>query len=185
MKKCCYPLWYRLDNQSRYLIWYSIEDAAVDMDGFVLDENNKILSFGTLEDLAAYAERENLPMESESLDAQNLTLMRFDMVARWLNSRKTKPRRPVAIRCSEFLSVWNLFTDMSRSLGGNFDADRKRTNGVYDKLFWGSNLPVMTPEGESYTPRWSASEKRILREVIRHGLRMFRRNIKHQIPFIG
>ena len=45
MKKLHYPLWYRLNNRDRYLIWYNVEEANEDVDGVVLDSNGKLPVF--------------------------------------------------------------------------------------------------------------------------------------------
>ena len=42
--------------------------------------------------------------------------------------------------------------------------------GCYDKLFWGCNLPPVTPPGERYVPRWRPDELADLRRVMRAGL---------------
>ena len=48
---------------------------------------------------------------------------------------------------------------------------------VYDKLFFGNNLPAMTPPGEHYDPTWSDAEIRILCSVIAAGLHLFRSHL--------
>jgi hypothetical protein len=168
-----YPLWYRLDNKDRYLIWYNLEEANADLDGVVLDSNGKVPVFFSLSALSAYAQAEGIPIEQGELNLHNL-----DAVVKWFKVKRSKPEGPTAINCKEFLSAWNLFTNISRSVGGNFDADRDRTRKIYDKLFWGNNLSAVTPEGKCYIPLWSRDEKRIIHEVMSQGLQMFSNSIK-------
>lgn len=175
MKKFYYPSWYRLDNKDRYLIWYSIQEGNEDLDGVVLDSNGKIPIFVSLDDLFRYAQAENIPLEQEEPHLHNL-----DAVIKWFEVKRSKPEGPTAINCDEFLAAWNLFSDVSRSINGDFDADRDRTRKITTKLFWGNNWPSVTPEGECYIPLWSRNEKTIIREVLLQGLQMFRNSIRLQ-----
>jgi len=43
---------------------------------------------------------------------------------------------------------------------------------VYDKLFWGNNLPAMTPPGERFVPTWSAEELEALAALLSAGFAM-------------
>lgn len=176
MKKLHYPLWYRLDNKDRYLIWYNVEETNdEDLDGVVLDSNGKMPVFVSLGALSAYAQVENIQLEQGELNLHNL-----DAVVKWFKVKHSKPEGPTAIDCDGFLAAWNLFSDVSRSISGNFDADRDRTKKIYDKLFWGNNLPANTPEGKCYIPLWSKTERETIREVMSQGLEMFRNSIKRQ-----
>ncbi len=157
-----YVCWYRLDRQDRYLIWYSN-----DTDGVVTDGQNRVPSFKTLADLHLYAEAHNLSILEESPSLHNL-----DVLAVWLKS----PSKDVD--CKEFLSTWHLFQDVSASVKGDFDPDREQTTLIYYKLFWGNNLPTVTPEGEEYTPAWTEDELKKLYAVLGHGLDLFRRSMK-------
>ncbi len=182
MNKLYYPLWYRLDNKDRYLIWYSVEEVNEDLDGVVLDSNGKIRVFVSLDALAAYAQVENISLEVENIfpKQDELNLHNLDTVVKWLKAKHSKTEGLTSINPNEFLTVWNLFTDVSRSTGGNFDIDRDFTKMIYSKLFWGNNLPAVTPEGKCYIPVWSRNEKKIIREVMSQGLKMFRNSIKRQ-----
>jgi hypothetical protein len=44
----------------------------------------------------------------------------------------------------------------------------------YDKLFWGNNLPVVTPPGEFYVPAWSDEELAELHRILSDGMRLIR-----------
>lgn len=100
----------------------------------------------------------------------------LDVLARWLRSkRRTRARH---VDCCEFLAAWNLFGDLSRSLGASFDADHNRTGRIYGKLLWGSNLPSMTPPGEKFMPYWPGREVDTMHEVLSDGLALFRANVR-------
>jgi len=46
----------------------------------------------------------------------------------------------------------------SGSVEGGFDEDKALTQKIYNKLFWGSNLPAVTPKGRYYEPIWPRRE---------------------------
>lgn len=64
----------------------------------------------------------------------------------------------------------NLLDDICRSIGQPLRFDGPTANRVYDKLFWGLNLPSVTPAGGHYVPLWSRREIRKLHQVITAGL---------------
>lgn len=164
MTRIFYSVPYLLDHRVRYLIWYSN-----DADGVVIDSAGTIPSFRSEQDLTAYARAEGL-----DLGAQNGSVLHIlDVVRRWL-----KRKRPGRVDCVEMLAAWNLFSDVSASVGGRFNADKNRTQRIYGKLFWGNNWPSVTPEGRCYVPLWSGREVRVMREVLGKGLAMFREHIR-------
>jgi len=176
MNRLYYPLWYRLDNCDHYLLWCSVEGADEDLDNVVLDSEGKIPTFPSLDTLLDYAQTENIEVEKQ----HELNLHNLDVLLQWFEIKRSKIEGPTAIDCDEFLAAWNLFTDVSRSISGNFDADDEKTQEIYTKLLCGNNLPAITPEGNFYVPIWSGKEKRIIREVLSQGLQMFRGHIKHR-----
>ena len=78
------------------------------------------------------------------------------------------------IDCVRFLSVWNLLGDLSSDSASIFRGADRRAKTVYDKLFFGSNLPSVTPPGRAYSPAWSETDVRELARVLRLGLAEFR-----------
>lgn len=174
MKTLYYPLWYRLDGLNRYLIWISREEVNEDLDGVYLDSSGKIPVFGSLNAMLDYAQNQDIAFADGALILHNL-----DVIKRWLKVKRSKAQGPTSIDCDAFLCAWNFFVDVSRSLGGGFDADRDRTRKIYSKIFYGNNLPAITPAGKHYIPLWSNREKRIIREIMAQGLTMLRNNIKY------
>ncbi len=156
-----YNLWFRLDTRDAYLIWFEGEP-----DGVVIDADGKVPCFLNNEDLLRYAVSLNLPVKTESPLLHDL-----DIVASWLVATNE------TVDCKNFLVSWNLFEDVSRSVDGNFDADRKKTKKIYEKLFWGDETNILTPEGESYIPTWTTRELKIIREVLGKGLSLFREKV--------
>lgn len=162
MSRIYYPVRYLLDNTTRYFLWYS-DDAGDEADGVVVDQDKSVLVFQTPIALAEYAHaHELLPLAEED------GLHNFDVIRKSL-----KRKRPGQIDCNAFLTGWNMFGDISASVGGGFDPDRAQTQKIYRKLFWGSNLPAVTPPGKHFEPRWSRADIRLMRQILGEGLTMF------------
>ena len=164
-----FPLLYRLQGEKSYLIWISNEkdSVAVDSDGFVV-------SFWDLDSLRQYAD-----LQHYSLETEEPVLHDLDWVATW----RMGPGGP--LNCGEALAAWNLFSDVSASIprrGVAFKALDSQFPLIYDKLFWGNNLPSVTPEGELYIPKWSADEVGSLVEVLTAGLDLFVSVVRRWIP---
>lgn len=163
MTRAYFCLWYRLDDIDAYLIWFSN-----DQDGVVVQPDGSVPSFPNESTLCAYTVTYQLPIKEGQPILHNL-----DVVSRWLHRTLSAD-----IDCDQFLMAWNLFSDISNSIGGEFNADHARTYPVYEKLFWGNNLPALTPAGKQYTPAWTDNEVLLLRETLAVGLALFRSVVK-------
>jgi len=155
-----FPLLYRLNAEDRYLIWISNEKDSV-----VVDAEGLVPTFKHAACVQAYSDVNHYNLEREEPILHNL-----DWVAAWAKA----PDAP--IDCEKALNAWNLFSDVGRSIyerGISFDQLDRQFPGIYDKLFWGSNLPSMTPSGRHYEPEWSQVELAALAEVLSAGLAMF------------
>ncbi len=164
MEREYYIYWYRLDNKDGYLIWFTTDEN----DGLVIDETGLIPNFNNMDDLKRFAI--NLQI---SVDIENPNLIDFDFVKNWLNLPNI-----IIDDYNPFLEAWNLSDDISISTNGNFDLDKDLTNSIYNKIFWGCNLPSMTPEGESFTPTWTKKELKIIRETLKLGFQIFVEKVK-------
>jgi hypothetical protein len=170
MERSYSTLWFRLDHSDHYLIWFTA--PADNADGIETNERGDVPYFRNQTQLHQYmAENGLAPFVVEEPILHDL-----DALVHWLKLKKMKRARQVD--CDELLTAWNLFDDVSRSVDGQFDSDKERTNKIYQKLYWGTNPSVFTPEGCWYVPLWSAEELWIIQEVLSDGLKMFRRVAK-------
>ncbi len=160
-----YCLWYRLDHTDGHLIWFSNDN-----DGVVTQPDGMVPSFRDQKALHDYA-----TLHQITLDPMEPLLHDLDDVARWLRQSLS-----AEVDCDILLTAWNLFGDLASSVKGDFDPDRTQTQHIYEKLFWGNNLPAITPPGKHYTPRWSDDELLLMRNVLHNGLRLFRTHVKIQ-----
>jgi hypothetical protein len=145
------------------LVWYN--NGA---DGVLIDDRGKIPVFRDLSScLAAMA-----PLGIE-LKIEESQLYDFDRLRVWLEEPDDQ------IGCADFLNIWNLFDDITASYGiaQDYRDEYEEADDVYDKLFWGCNLPSVTPEGEHYAPGWSETELHVMGCVLREGLRLFESKI--------
>ena len=165
MSRVFYPVRYRLDNTERFLLWHSASDDGDDEADGVVTQANKVPVFRSLQSLLAYAQSTGL----SPVDEGNPAFFDLDAVKRWL-----RRKRPARLDCVVFLNAWNLLADLSASVKGDFDPDKDETGRVYLKLFWGSNIPAITPPGKHYDPVWPGRESRMIRRVLSGGLSLFR-----------
>jgi len=169
MPKTYYKLLYRLDGAEGLLLWFSNN-----LDGVCTAGESSVPSFNTEDDLLLFASNNNISVSTEEPVIHNL-----DAVQAWINDSKSE-----TLNCGETLAAWNLFVDVASSVpveAGDFeDADRK-LNSVYEKIFWGSNLPAVTPVGERFEPDWTAEELASLVDFLAKGLGLFRGVLKHAV----
>lgn len=135
-----------------------------DPDGILLDEHFRLVTFDSPDDgqrLAADAEL-----------AYGGTGARYDLDAalEWC-----RVPSGTTVDCDAFIGVWNLLNDICLSVPWLFEPFRRgRYNIVYNKLFWGLNLPVFTPEGKHWTPVWRESQVQDIRRVLKRTVFEFR-----------
>lgn len=156
--RSCYAVGLRFGGFDQFFVWYSGES-----DGVLLSSPDRISVFPTMLELERYAARQNLKLETESAP-----LYDCDRLARWL--AEPSRERP---DCPFLLDMWNMFNDVACSLGDSL-AEPSGADKVYDKLFWGCNLPVVTPPGKHFEPCWSADDLSILSAVLAFGLKLLR-----------
>jgi len=159
-----YPTSFRIDGQLLYLIWYSTDWY----DGVLKSDNNVVLVFKDLKQLKGFANDAHLRLVNDT----ELALHDFDAIAKWID----KPRG-IEVDCNLFLSAWNLIDDLRSSLGLKLKKEDKMTRKIYGKLFWGNNLPAVTPPGEIYIPSWSGRELFRIKTNFSSGLKLIREHL--------
>ena len=162
-----FPLLYRLQHCESYLLWIS-----GDKDSVVVDADGFVPSFRTFGLLQEFADRKHYRLETEEPKLHDLD---------WVTISQTDK----SVDCEAALAAWNLFSDVSASvpeLNHNFKGLDSQFRLIYDKLFWGNNLPSMTPEGERYLPQWSADELHSLAQILASGLDLFMSVVRQWNP---
>jgi len=155
-----YPVWIRFNGCDRALIWQTDDGTQVtdeDTDG-VLVLDGKIVTAPTSEALTTVAARHGLELEDSDGGVQVL-----DDVEELLELPATEET------CAQVLDAWNLFADIARSVSATLNDTGDEWQKCYDKLFFGNNLPSVTPVGEHYRPYFTAEEQRRIRDVFIRG----------------
>ena len=133
-------------------------------DGIERDEPGRIVSFSTMEEVRAYATLKGLHLSTEGVTEYHL-----DDVLTWCDDPQAE-----TIGYGLFLDTWNLLVDVGLDSEAQslFSGVQTNSDSLYDKLFWGSTIPSMTPPGEAFAPSWSEDDLERLAKVMRLGLRM-------------
>jgi len=152
-----FPVNFIIDSNNYHCIWFC--DGK---DGLIV-ESGKIKSFSNIDALNDYAENNNFKLNDD--DAE----LSIDAAKKWLANKAT-------VDCSYFNYYWNMIGDMANSLNISFYGNKrtKHVDKLYDKLFYGCNPPSLRGNGEIYVPKFTKKEIRILRKVVKDGLRIVR-----------
>jgi hypothetical protein len=140
-----------------FLIWYSD-----DIDGFVVKEN-KIVSFNSSEDATSFAAKSKIEL-NESITNYDI----FDFTN--IDNKITNTH--VSENCRDLFDIWNLFGDIANSTNQNFigNSDDEVTRAVYEKLFYGINLRVITKDMDEYHPKLDEEEREKCLAIFQNGL---------------
>jgi hypothetical protein len=160
VERLYFPCDVRMNGENTFVLWYQDEP-----DGFVRRSDGQMLVARSLESLASVAREMGLPLVQDDPARYD-----FDELREWCVRAEA-----AGVDCPAFLNVWNFFDDLAR-LHADSQSDyaklSRRASQSYDKLFWGNNLPSMTPPGERFTPIWSAEELEEIRLVMEAGFRL-------------
>ena len=124
---------------------------------FLTDANSRAVFFAGMDELNAFAESNGIGLSEEiteyDLDDITVTAETLD--------------------CNEVNTKWNIISDFALTNGAEFSGEDKRYNDIYNKLFYGCNLPAM--KHPHYTPEWSADEIAVINRILAEGTELFAR----------
>ncbi len=156
-----YPYSYIYKGERTILIWQTGEDSN---DTFKLNAEKKLVASNSEKSL-----KEILGAESEIVQWSDSGEINFDTF--WTSLKNLRINRASSSKtCSLLLDGWNFIEDLLRTFDFNDKIESLRTpllDKVNDKLFYGNNLPAITPEGKSYSPLWTQEEIQNLRKVFK------------------
>ena len=154
-----YPYAYVYRAQRTILIW-----LANDTDTFKLNSDSNLLQASKLSTL-----KRKLGTEVAKVHWAEYVEINFDKFFAALRNLKAE-RASSSKTCFILLEGWNFIEDMicTFNLKADFKKLRSRVlNKAHDKLFYGCNLPSVTPKGKSYSPIWTAEEITVMRSALR------------------
>lgn len=162
-KELNYVVLLRAFDRNCFLLW---QDGGEAPDKYVfLPETTHFLLGSTVEELLAGATRHGFQVADQEpvfIDMDKV----FGALAALRPERLSSPKT-----CQLMLDGWNTLEDMARSIGVRLDEQdldkREILRMAYDKLFYGNNLPAVTPEDQSYSPLFSSSERKAMRGYLR------------------
>ncbi len=154
-----YPYAYIYRGQRTILIWQSNN-----IDTFKITSDSRLLQYRTLSTMKRKLKTAAAKIhwaEYAEIDYHKFFTALKNLRAEKASSAKT---------CYALLEGWNFIEDMSRTFNLKKDLKRLRSrllNKSYEKLFYGCNLPSVTPEGKSYSPLWTTEEISAMRAEFR------------------
>lgn len=157
-----YIVKFELDSKQLYCIWYTD-----DIDGFIVDQNT-LIQFLSLDDLKQYCITNKIILNSFEVSDTNI-----DYFIGWIQS----PQK--AVDCQLFLDFWNTMADLASSIQQDFLGNEDGIYlDIYNKLFYGNNLPAIKGDAEEYIPTWDSEDIDALSKVIEDGVRLAKASIK-------
>lgn len=154
-----YIIKFKFNEASYYTIWHELDSK------FLLESNeNKIKVFETKEEIFEYVNKLEIKVdeeESEYICQENILI------------------ENEIIDCNKVLNFWNIADDVATTLGLHFTGNDKTDdiNRIYDKLFYGCNLPAIKGEHEDYIPIWSQEESMMIKKIVQEGIELIEGNI--------
>ncbi len=145
-------------DSEKYLIWHN-DDKDKDV---VEIRNNKILTFDTLESAEKFV--------GEDCECWEYN---FSELERFISTHDKN------FDCKIILNFWNILNDIVYSFGEKIPDERtRRSDRCYNKLFWGNNLPAVTPAGKHYTPVFTRKERKNIRRILSYGIDFLIKNME-------
>ncbi len=160
-KELTYIVSLRACGQDYLLLWQDGGDAPDEY--IVSPEANLTLLTKTLDELLSKARKLGLKVADQEPTTIDLDRL-FRVLAALRPNRRSSERT-----CQLLLDGWNTIEDMARSVGVPLPEtiDPESLRMAYDKLFYGNNLPSVTPERASYNPLFSSQERKEMRNYLR------------------
>ena len=148
----------RFCGENHFAVWCTDDTGAV-RDRF-LTNKNKVVIFSTEKQCREYVAKRKLRLEEEPCAEYELDS--YDGIFE---------------ACNRILDNWNILADFAVSVDESICGDRDDYDGLYDKVFFGCNLPAIRGDGEEYNPEFNKREKAMIMKVLKEGLEIIRRNI--------
>jgi hypothetical protein len=172
-----YIVYWKLHGHKYYLLWCGSNDGQDD-DYFVTIKFNgvaRLFITRDLQKLLNYADTNNIKLNSRSEVDFQLDIDRLRNILPKLKAGKPISEKKAVL----LLHSWNVFIDVNCSIGKPIleikVRTRKYTNKekykIYNKIFWGNNLPSLTPEGKKYYPIFSKKEIYFIKHMLGFALK--------------
>lgn len=149
-------------DSSYFLIWYE-------------DRNSQDCVYTSGGKIIVFPSEEKARKKAHELDI-NIADTCFYNVERLIYWSETHSKE---MDCNFLIDFWNLYSDIAYSVGKKLESVRtRRSDRCYNKLFWGLNLPAVTPENCEYKPVFTKRERKLIKEILCTGLEIFEKNFE-------
>jgi hypothetical protein len=148
----------RLNGADTFVVWYEDE-----RDGFVHSSDGRLAAAASRDALATVIAKMGISLVPDDCIAYD-----FDRLKEWCLWPTAE-----GVECSKFLNAWNFFDDLGglyTDPASAFAQLSRESASCYDKLFWGNNLPSVTPPGERFEPSWLPEDLEAMRGIFEAGL---------------
>ncbi|MGE5194888.1 MAG: hypothetical protein ACM3U2_20540 [Deltaproteobacteria bacterium] len=156
----------RLDGDDKFVIWF--QNAH---DDFVCAPDGRLVWARSTGEIVTAARDRGITLVSE-----DAILYDFDRISDWCRCRAAE-----TVDCNVFLNAWNFFDDLAgihEFPDSNFAMLSRAAANRYDTLFWGCNLPVVTPPGERFEPSWTQEWLDEIATVMEAGIALLRDKLR-------
>jgi len=143
---------------TRYLIWYNNDESGL------LIQDKQLLMFASINEAKSYAEKLEIELETE-MDEYDLS--RIPELIKGIEFSEN---------CFTLIGIWNLFSDIAKSLSEQFLGDLNDwcipgdglVLDINQMLFYGSNIKVM--KHDEYHPVFDDEDFEVCMSVFNCGL---------------
>lgn len=156
----CSPAVIIYKKKKYYAIWKT--DSA---DEFETKER-KVILFESVDEAADYLSNKKMRFRSSEITTYDLDWFIENCICSEYGD------------CKAILLYWNMFSDMAKSVKTKFLGDDEKNNKIYDKLFFGNNLPTVTPDGKHYEPIWSNAERKSITAILSEGVEIVKSQLE-------
>jgi hypothetical protein len=159
-----YPFSYIYKGKKTMLLWQASEKNDEIEETFRLNAKKEIIEFNSKKEL-----EEILGCEAKRVRWDGFAEVNFDKF--WIALKNLRIGRASSTKtCTLIFNGWNIIDDLLRTIGLKETKEMlniKRLKKIYQKLFYGCNLPSVTPEGCSYNPLWTRKEIHLMRKELK------------------
>jgi hypothetical protein len=155
-----YKLAFLYKNKYLYTLWYTN-----DIDG-LLNENDKMIFFYSEHELINYCKNDNLYIMDDDIVIYNIDEINKIIFNNGIN-----------IDCKYLLDLWNITADIAKTINIPFYGNEKETINIYNKIFYGNNLPSIRGNGEIYIPHWNNDETELILKIVKECYKIFELSI--------
>lgn len=142
-------------EKSCLCVYYSAE-----IDGFLM-ENGALMTFSSIEHAQAYL-KTTFPTYTRPISVSIFDFTKLRLMA----------KHGIALDPCYILTMWNLIDDLAKSFAVPFLGQERteQIDTIYDKLFFGNNLPAINTSDKIYTPIFTKAERKKLDAILWDGL---------------